>query len=101
MDARSRPALRAVESIVVPDKTHGRILVLRDSQGVTDAQAAIPPVLVPVVARFTGRLTCEEIAREASTEVGAQVPVEVVVHLAGQLETAFFLEGPVFRKARA
>jgi AmmeMemoRadiSam system protein B len=100
MDARSRPALRAVESIVVTDREHGRVLVLRDTQGITEAQAAIPPVLVPVVARFSGQLTCEEVAREASAELGAQVPVDVVVHLASQLEGALFLEGPVFHEAR-
>jgi len=100
MDARSRPALRAVESIVVPDREHGRVLVLRDTQGITDAQAVLPPVLVPVVSRFTGNLTCEEVAREASAELGAPIPVEVVVHLAAQLEGGLFLDGPVFRTAR-
>ncbi|MBV9946171.1 MAG: AmmeMemoRadiSam system protein B, partial [Myxococcales bacterium] len=60
MDAHSRPALRPLESIVVPDKRHGRVLVLRDTQGVTEAQAVIPPVLVPVVGRFDGRSTCAE-----------------------------------------
>lgn len=84
----------------MPDRDHGRVLVLRDTEGVTQAQAAIPPVLVPVVARFAGQLTCEEVAREASAELGAQVPVEVVVHLASQLEGALFLEGPAFREAR-
>ncbi len=84
----------------MPDREHGRVLVLRDTQGVTQAQASIPPVLVPVVARFAGQLTCEEVAREASAELGAQVPVEVVVHLASQLEGALFLEGPIFREAR-
>ncbi len=100
MDARSRPALRAVESIVVPDREHGRVIVLRDTQGVTEAQAVIPPVLVPVVARFTGKLTCEEVARDAAGEMGTHVPVEVVVHLASQLEQGLFLDGPVFRAAR-
>jgi len=100
MDARSRPALRAVESIVVPDRAHGRVLVLRDTQGVTDAQLALPPVLVPVVARFTGDMTCEEVARAASGELGARVPVEVVVRLASQLEESLFLDGPVFETAR-
>jgi AmmeMemoRadiSam system protein B len=100
MDARSRPALRAVESIVVRDKENGRLLVLRDTQGVTDAQAAVPPVLVPVVARFTGRSTCEQIAREVSDELGTEIPVDVVVRLAGELERALFLEGPTYREAR-
>jgi hypothetical protein len=101
MDARSRPTIRAVESIVVPDREHGKVLVLRDTQGVTDAHAVIPPVLVPVVSRFTGRSTCEDIAREASLEIGADVPVAVVVDLAKQLEKGLFLDGAPFREARA
>jgi AmmeMemoRadiSam system protein B len=101
MDLRSRPALRAIETIVAPDREHGRVLVLRDTQGVSDAHAVIPPVLVPLVARFNGRLTCEEIAREAARDLGAEVPVDVVVHLAGELERALLLDGPGFRAARA
>jgi AmmeMemoRadiSam system protein B len=101
MDPRSRPALRAVESIVVPDRQHGRVLVLRDTQGVTDAQAVIPPPLVPIVARFTGRLSCEDIAREVSSEGHGEVPVDVVTRLAAELERGLFLEGPSFRAARA
>jgi AmmeMemoRadiSam system protein B len=100
MDASSRPALRAVESIVVPDKQHGKVLVLRDTQGVTDAHAVVPPVLVPVVSRFTGKLTCAEIAREASAEIGAELPVDVVVRLADELEKGLFLDGRNFRQAR-
>jgi hypothetical protein len=89
-----------VESVVVPDRDHGKVLVLRDTQGVTEANAVIPPVLVPVVSRFTGRATCEEIAREASLELGAEVPVEIVVDLARQLDEGLFLEGRAFRAAR-
>jgi AmmeMemoRadiSam system protein B len=89
-----------LESIVVPDRQHGRVLVLRDTQGVTDAQAVLPPVLVPIVARFTGRLTCEEIAREVSQELGTELPVDVVVRLAEELERGLFLEGPALRAAR-
>jgi MEMO1 family protein len=100
MDARSRPALRPVEWIVVSDKQHGRVVVLRDTQGVTDSQAVIPPVLVPVVARFDGARTCEEIARDASVEVGGGVPVDVVVRLAAELEHGLFLEGDTFRAAK-
>jgi AmmeMemoRadiSam system protein B len=100
MDEGSRPALRPVESIVVPDREHGRVLVLRDTQGVTDANAVFPPVLVPIVARFGGRLTCAQIAREASRELGTEVPVDVVVRLAGELERGLFLEGQTYRDAR-
>ena len=101
MDANDRPALRPVESVVVPDREHGRVMVLRDGQGISDAQAILPPILVPIVARFTGARTCAQIAQEASSEIGAEVPVEVVVRLAGQLEQALLLEGPAYRTARA
>jgi AmmeMemoRadiSam system protein B len=101
MDACSRPALRPVESIVVPDKQHGRVLVLRDTQGVTEAHAVVPPVLVPVVARFSGTQTCEEIAGDATEELGVKIPVEIVVRLAEQLEQGLFLEGALFRAALA
>jgi MEMO1 family protein len=101
MDPRSRPALRPVESIVVPDRDHGRVLVLRDTQGVTDTNAVIPPTLASVVVRFTGRLTCEQIAVEASAEVGSTIPVDLVVRLANELDVGLFLEGPLYRSARA
>jgi MEMO1 family protein len=101
MDLHSRPLLRAVESIVVPDREHGRVLVLRDTQGVTDAHAVLPPALASIVVRFNGRLTCEEIAIEASEEVGSSIPANVVVRLADELERGLFLDGPLFRAARA
>ena len=101
MDFRSRPVLRPVESIVVPDREHGRVLVLRDTQGVTDAHAVLPPALASIVVRFNGRLTCEEIALEASAELGGPVPVNAVVRLAEELERGLFLEGQMFRSARA
>jgi AmmeMemoRadiSam system protein B len=85
----------------VPDKQHGRVLVLRDMQGVTEAHAVVPPVLVPVVARFNGAQTCEEIARSASEEIGITVPVDVVVRLAEELERGLFLDAGPFRAALA
>ncbi|HEY2509303.1 MAG TPA: AmmeMemoRadiSam system protein B [Polyangiaceae bacterium] len=97
----SRPALRPVESIVVPDPRHGKVLVLRDTKGVTDANAAIPPALVPIVARFNGLRTCEQIARDAAKDVGEEIPVELVIKLADELERGLFLEGPRYREALA
>ncbi|MFO0678049.1 MAG: AmmeMemoRadiSam system protein B [Polyangiaceae bacterium] len=101
LTARSRPRLRPVESIVVPDPRHGRVVVLRDTRGVTDAQAVLPPDLVPIVVRFTGRATCETIATEVSHELGRPVPIDVVVALARELEEALFLEGDTFERALA
>jgi AmmeMemoRadiSam system protein B len=96
----SRPVLRSLETIVAPDPRFGRVLVLRDTQGITDAHAAIPPPLVPIVARFTGEKTCEDIAKELAAEAGVDVPVQVVVRLAQELEDALFLDSAGYRRAR-
>jgi AmmeMemoRadiSam system protein B len=94
-----RPALRPVETLVVPDPEHGRVLVLRDTQGVSTGHACIPPALIPVVARFTGELTCAEIAREASGELGQLVTTALVERIAEELSRGLFLDGPSYRAA--
>jgi AmmeMemoRadiSam system protein B len=99
--ATTRPRLRPVETIVVPDAEHGRLLVLRDTQGVTTAQASVPPALIAIVGRFDGARTCEEIARDASRDLGEDVPVELVAKLANELDRALFLEGKRFDDALA
>lgn len=100
MHPGDRPALRSVETLVVPDPEHGRVLVLRDTHGISQGHAVLPPPLVAIVARFTGTRTCVEIAAEASAELGTPVPVDVVVRLAAELERGLFLEGPTFQAAR-
>jgi AmmeMemoRadiSam system protein B len=94
-----RPTLRAVETLVVPDPEHGRVLILRDTQGVTSAHACIPPALIPIVGRFTGEMTCAEIARAASGELGQPVTTAVVERVAEELSRGLFLEGPAYRAA--
>lgn len=94
-----KPCLRPVETIVVPDEKHGRVLVLRDTQGVATGHAVLPPPLVPIVARMTGAFTCAEIARAASAELGREVPVDAVVALAEALDRGLFLEGDTFERA--
>lgn len=73
--------------------------MLRDTQGIAGGHAVLPPVLIPVVARFTGRMTCAEIAKGASAELGAEMPASVVEDVARQLEEGLFLEGPTFQRA--
>ena len=97
--ATSKPRLRAIETIVVPDPNEGRLLVLRDTQGVAEGHVSMPVALAAVVGRFTGRRTCREIAGEVSRELGQDVPEEVVVRLATQLEDAMFCDGPRFAEA--
>jgi hypothetical protein len=98
--ASSRPRLRPIETIVVSDPRLGRALMLRDTQGVTASHAILPMELVPIVARFTGLVSCEEIARHASKELGERVPVELVVKLATELEEALFVDGAPYRRER-
>ena len=75
--------------------------MLRDTQGVARSHAVLPMEYVPIVARFDGARTCEDIARLASKEVGERVPVDVVVRLATELEEALFVEGAPYRRERA
>jgi AmmeMemoRadiSam system protein B len=95
------PKLRPVETIVVPDPQHGRLLVLRDTQGVTTDQAFIPAALIPIVARFDGDLSLEDIARTVSRELGETVTLALVRGLADALDKALFLDGPSYRSALA
>jgi AmmeMemoRadiSam system protein B len=94
-----RPRLRAVETLVVPDARHGKVLVLRDTQGIARGHAVLPPALIPIVARFTGRLTCVQIAKEAARELGGDVEPTVVEEVAKQLDDGLFLEGETFDRA--
>jgi len=93
--------LRPVETIVVQDRRLGRALMLRDTQGVAANHVVLPMEVVPIVARFTGNATCEEIARDLSKEAGEQVPVALVIRLASELEDALFVEGAPYKKERA
>lgn len=98
--ASSRPRLRPVETVIVPDRRLGRALMLRDTQGVAPSHVVVPVEFVPVVTRFDGRRTCEEIARQASAELRERVPVDVVVRLATELEDAMFVDGAPYRRER-
>ncbi|HEY8075327.1 MAG TPA: AmmeMemoRadiSam system protein B [Labilithrix sp.] len=97
----SRPRLRPIETILVPDKRYGKALMLRDTQGITSQHALLPAAFVPIVARFDGRATCDAIAREVGAEMGEDCPVELVVKIATDLEDALFCDGVPFKKARA
>ncbi|MEO7110644.1 MAG: AmmeMemoRadiSam system protein B [Polyangiaceae bacterium] len=96
----TRPRLRPLDTVVVPDETHGKVLVLRDTEGIAKGVAQIPPFLVPIVRRFDGSRTCTDIAREASEELGEQISIDMVEKIADELDLGLFLEGPTFRAAR-
>jgi len=75
--------------------------MLRDTQGVAKTHAVLPMDLVPIITRFDGRATCEEIAASVSREVRERVPVELVVKVATELEDGLFVEGAPYKLARA
>lgn len=75
--------------------------MLRDTQGVASTHAVLPMELVPIVARFDGTSTCEEIAKQASKETGERISVDLVVRLAGELEEGLFVDGAPYRRERA
>lgn len=75
--------------------------MLRDTQGVASNHVVLPLEVVPIIARFAGTATCEEIARQLSHESGEAVPVSLVVRLASELEDALFVEGTPYKKERA
>jgi AmmeMemoRadiSam system protein B len=56
---------------------------------------------VPIVARFDGTRTCEQIALEAGSDVGEEIPFELVVRLANDLDQALFLDGARYQEALA
>ena len=85
----------------MPDREHGRILVLRDTEGIARGVAQIPPELVPIVAKLDGRRTCAAIAAAVSEELGTTISTALVEKIAGELEDGLFLDGPKFRAARA
>lgn len=99
MTSATRPRLRAIETIIVPDPRHGKVLVLRDTQGIARGHAVLPPALIPIVARFTGQKTCAQIAREAARELGADIETSLVEDVATQLDEGLFLEGATFERA--
>ncbi len=96
MAVPTRPRLRALETIFVPDPTHGQVLVLRDTQGIADGHAVIPPALMQIVARMTGSFTCAEIAAQMQKQFKTKVPVVIVMDLVRELDEAGFLEGETF-----
>jgi AmmeMemoRadiSam system protein B len=99
--ASSRPRLRPIEAIIVPDTHLGRALVLRDTQGVARTHAVVPLDLAPIVSRFDGRRTCAQIAREVGREEGRRVSAELVVSLATELEESLYVDAEPYRRERA
>jgi hypothetical protein len=89
-----------VETIFVHDRARGRVLMLRDTEGIAPGPVSLPAHLAPVVARFDGHRTCARIAADASRATGESFSATLVEQLAAELDAASMLETPRFRARR-
>lgn len=96
----SPPRLRSIEAIFVEDRGQGRVLMLRDTEGIAPSAITIAPHLAAVIGRFDGRRTHAQIAADAARATGRAVPVALVVQLAEELDAALMLDSPRFRARR-
>jgi hypothetical protein len=97
----SRPKLRPIECIAVTDPQEGRVLVLRDTEGIAPQPFVVPSHLVAVLIHFDGIRSVEQIAGLASCRMGQPVPARVVERFASELEAAWMLDSPQFRARRS
>lgn len=91
------PKLRPIEIVVIPDDTHGRALMLRDTEGVASGAVVLPIRLAPVIIRFDGKRSLHEVASEASRSIGQAVTLSLVRKLVRELDEALMLDTPRFR----
>lgn len=75
--------------------------MLRDTEGVAPSAVTIPAELAPVLERFNGARTLEQIAEDASRALGRRITVDLVADLARELDEAFLLETPRFQARRS
>ncbi|APR77702.1 phosphomevalonate decarboxylase [Minicystis rosea] len=98
--ASSHPRLRAVESIFVQDRARGRVLMLRDTEGIAPGAVVVPAHLAVVIACFDGRRTPAQIAADVGRTSGHAITAALVTQIASELDAAFMLETPRFRARR-
>jgi AmmeMemoRadiSam system protein B len=94
------PRLRPIETVFVQDRARGRLLLLRDTEGIAPGLVMLPSVLAPIVALLDGVRTVAEVASEATRAAGARVDEALVVQIIGELDAASMLDTPHFRARR-
>lgn len=93
------PRLRAIEAIFVQDRARGRVLVLRDGEGIAPSPVIVPADLAPLVLGLDGTRTAAELAAAASRP-GRPVHASLVEQLVDELDGASMLDTPRFRSRR-
>jgi hypothetical protein len=94
------PKLRSIEIVVIPDDTHGRALMLRDTEGIAEGAVVLPIKLAPIIVRFDGKRSLNEVAVEASRAIGQTVTLALVRKLVKELDQALMLDTTRFRARR-
>ncbi|WP_437683217.1 AmmeMemoRadiSam system protein B [Sorangium sp. So ce131] len=74
--------------------------MLRDTEGIAPSAVIVPAESSAVLARFDGRRTVDEIARDVSRSTGHRVDAAHVAQLADELERAWMLDSPRFHARR-
>lgn len=85
---------------MVPDEQRGRALMLRDTEGIAPGAVVVSTEWSAVLARFDGRRSIDEIARDVSQATGKAVDAAGVAQLADELESSCMLESPRFEARR-
>jgi hypothetical protein len=98
--AERAPRLRPIETVFVQDRQHGRVLMLRDTEGIAPSPVFVPAHLAAVVARFDGGKSAAQIAEAAARATGRAVSPALVEQLAGELDAAYMLDSPRFQARR-
>jgi AmmeMemoRadiSam system protein B len=98
--AARAPKLRPIEAVFVQDRARGRVLVLRDTEGIAPSAIVVPAELAPVIARLDGGRTIAQIATEVSRDTGRAVDPALVLQLVEELDGASMLETERFEARR-
>lgn len=91
MTAQNRPRLRRLEMHPIADESHDGAL-LSDPEGLFTSPVFVARGLFPVLARFDGTRTLDEIAADLEAEFGQQVAAEDVGRIAENLDRRLCLE---------
>jgi AmmeMemoRadiSam system protein B len=98
--AARAPRLRSIEAVFVQDRARGRVLVLRDTEGIAPGAVMVPAELAAVVRRLDGARTIAQIATEASRQTGRRIDQDLVLELVEELDRAAMLETESFHRLR-
>jgi AmmeMemoRadiSam system protein B len=97
---RAVPRLRPVETVFIHERARGRVLLLRDREGIAPGAVMVPAELAAVVVRLDGTRTAAQVAALASRDTGKRLTAALVERIVDELDGAAMLDTPRFRARR-